>query len=326
MKRLSLLAVAVLFLAGLASAAVNISSPGSGSTVGSPVHFVATASMSRTPTHFNVYVDGVKVYGVDASKLDKYISVSGGKHTATVKAWDSTGASTSASVSFSVGTSATSSGTTTSSGSTFYDIEEMSGWNWCSACANAGGGAVLGFTQNISSPSQDGDATKFFLGGTTPWSHALYYKRLSSNSTATNFVYEVNYYYKTPSAPSGMEFSMSQRRGYQWYRMDTQCSYLNGNWRLWDNKNGHWVDTSIACPRPSAYKWTKVVFEGKRQDGQIVFVSITVNGNKHYLNRAFYPKQMSYSASSITVHFQLNGNATQTDYSVWGDNFRAHYW
>lgn len=323
MKRLTLPAVAVLFLAGLAPAAVTISSPQSGSTAGSPVHFVASATLSRTPSHYNVYVDGVKVYGVDAAKLDQYLSIPAGKHTAVVKAWDSTGASSSASVSFSVSSTTTSS---TSTGTYFYDVEEMSGWNWCSACANAGGGAVLGFTQNVSSPSQDGDATKFFLGGTTPWSHALYYKRLSSNSTATNFVYEVNYYYKTPSAPSGMEYSISQRKGYEWYRVDTQCSYINGNWRLWDNAGVRWVDTSIACPRPTAYQWTKVVFEGKRQDGKIIFVSITVNGVKHYINRSFYPKKMSTSNSSITVHFQLNGNATQTDYSVWGDNFRVHYW
>lgn len=212
------------------------------------------------------------------------------------------------------------------SATTYYNVQNMTGWKWCSACANAGGGALLDMTQNISSPSLSGKSSRFFLGGTTPWSHALYYKRLSSNSTATNFRYTVNYYYKNPEAPSGMEFSMSQRKGYEWYRMDTQCSYINGNWRLWDNGNAHWVDTAIACTRPTAYKWTKVVFEGKRSSGKIVFVSITINGVKHYINRSFYPKKMSTSNSSITVHFQLNGDKYQTDYYVWGDNFTATYW
>jgi hypothetical protein len=213
-----------------------------------------------------------------------------------------------------------------SGSTTFSNIQTMTGWKWCSTCANAGGGALLAMTQNISSPSLGGKASKFFLGGTTPWSHALYYKRLSSDSTATNFKYTVHYYYKTPSAPSGMEFSMSQRKGYEWYRMDTQCSYINGDWRLWDNANSHWVDTSIACTRPTAYKWTTVTFEGQRANGKIVFVAITINGTRHYLNKSYGPKKMSSSNSSTTVHFQLNGNKTQTDYSVWGDQFSATYW
>jgi len=308
-------------------ASVSISSPSSGSTVGSPVHFVATATSSHAITHFNVYVDGTKLYGVNASKLDAYVSVSAGSHKAVIKAWDSTGASQYASVGFSVGSSSSSTTSTTSStATTFSRIEEMSGWDMCSACANAGGGATTSMTQHISSPSLDGSSTKFTLGGTTPWSHALYYKRLSSNGSATHFIYEVYYYYKNPSASSGMEFSVSQRRGYQWYRWDTQCSYLNGNWRLWDNAGVRWVDTAIPCKRPAAYKWTHVVFEGQRSNGKVVFLSITVNGQKYYLNKSYYPKQMSTSNSSVTIHFQLNGDKYETDYQVWGDKFKATYW
>lgn len=209
---------------------------------------------------------------------------------------------------------------------TFSNIEQMSGWDWCSACANAGGGAVLSMLRNQSSPSLDGNSTKFFVGGTTPWSHALYYKRLSSNSTATNFTYDFYYYMKTPSASSGMEFSVSQRVGYKWYRFDTQCSFLNGNWRLWNNSTGHWSDTSLSCKRPAAYSWRHVIIEGKRASGKVVFVSISENGQKHYLNKSFYPKSMSSSNSSVNIHFQLNGDRYQTDYSVWADKLKVSYW
>jgi hypothetical protein len=209
---------------------------------------------------------------------------------------------------------------------TFSNIEQMSGWNWCSACAKAGGGAVLSMLRGQGSPSLDGASTKFFLGGATPWSHALYYKRLSSNSTATNFIYDVYYYMKAPSASSGMEFSVSQRVGYKWYRVDTQCSFLNGNWRLWNNSSGHWYDTSVPCRRPAAYTWRHLIIEGKRANGKVVFVSITDAGKKYYLNKSFYPLSMSSSSSSVTMHFQLNGDRNQTDYSVWGDKFKVTYW
>jgi hypothetical protein len=215
---------------------------------------------------------------------------------------------------------------TANAATTFSNIEQMDGWKWCSECAKAGGGATMSMTRNQSSPSLDGASTKFTLGGTTPWSHSLYYKRLSSDSTATNFTYDVYYYMKTPSAASGMEFSVSQRVGYKWYRVDTQCSFLNGNWRIWDNAAGHWYDVSAPCKRSTPYTWRHVVLEGKRSNGKVVFVSITDNGQKYYLNKSFYPKSMSTSSSSVTMHFQLNGDRYQTDYQVWGDKFKVTYW
>ncbi|MDT8066562.1 MAG: hypothetical protein ROO76_00185 [Terriglobia bacterium] len=209
---------------------------------------------------------------------------------------------------------------------TFSNIEAMSGWHSCSGCANAGGGATYSMTQHIKSPSLNGSSTKFSLGGTTPWSHALFYRNMSTNSTATHFVYDLHYYYKSASGSSGMEFSVSQRKGYKWYRWDTQCSYLNGNWRLWDNKYARWVDTSIPCHRPSPYSWTHVTFEGRRYNGKVLFVSITVNGKKYYVNRSYYPKSMSSSSSRVIIHYQLNGNKYQTDYSTWGNKFKLTYW
>jgi hypothetical protein len=209
---------------------------------------------------------------------------------------------------------------------THYNLEQASGWSWCSACANAGGGATLSMTQNQNSPSLDGNSTRFGLGGTTPWSHALFYKRVASNLTATNFVYDVYYYMKNPAASSGMEFSVSQRNNYTWYRVDTQCSFLNGNWRVFNDATRHWMDTSIPCKRPAAYTWRHVVIEGKRANGKTVFVSITENGRKYYVNKSSYPSKLSSYGASINMHFQLNGERYQTDYQVWADKLTIRYW
>ncbi len=209
---------------------------------------------------------------------------------------------------------------------TFTNIEAMSGWHSCSACANAGGAATYSMIRGVTSPSLNGRSTKFSLGGTKPWSHALFYRNMSRNSTATHFTYDVHYYYKTPGASSGMEFSVSQRKGYKWYRWDTQCSYVTGSWRLWDNKYARWVNTSVPCHRPTPYTWTHVTFENRRYNGKVVFVSITVNGHKYYLNKSYYPKSMSTSNSQVIIHYQLNGNRYQTDYSAWGNQFKLTYW
>jgi hypothetical protein len=209
----------------------------------------------------------------------------------------------------------------------FSNVQRMDRWHQCSGCANAGGGAITSMTPGVKTPSLSGSAAKFFLGGTKPWSHALYYRWMSSNNKATNFIYDINYYYlNSASNSSGMEFSASQRIGYKWYRFDTQCSFLLGAWQLWDNANGHWVKTSIPCNRPSAYKWNHLVIEGKRVNGRVLFVSISLNGNKHYLNKSFAPKSMGSSSSAVNIHFQLNGDRYQHDYSVVGDKFTLTYW
>jgi len=209
---------------------------------------------------------------------------------------------------------------------TVSNIDQQSGWHSCSACANGGGVAPHSLTQFLSSPSLDGKSAKFHLGGSTPLSDALWFKRVGYSSTSTHFTYDLNYYYKNPSAPSGMEFSTSQHVGYKWYRWDWQCSFFYGVWRTWDNRNSKWVNTSAPCRRPTAYRWTHTVFEGHRANGKIYFDAVTVNGHRYYVGKSFYPKSLSYSGNWITIHFQLNGNRTQTDFDVWGDKFKVSYW
>jgi hypothetical protein len=208
---------------------------------------------------------------------------------------------------------------------TVSNLDQQSGWRGCSGCAN-GGIANYSLTQHLSSPSLDGNSSKFHLGGSQPLADALWFKRVGYSSAATHFVYNLSYYYKSPSAPTGMEFSASQHVGYKWYRWDWQCSFYYGVWRTWDNRNSRWVNTSAPCRRPSAYGWTHTTLEGYRADGKIHFTAVTVNGHKYYVNKTFYPKSVSYSGNWITVHFQLNGNKSATDFDVWGDKFSLNYW
>jgi hypothetical protein len=176
------------------------------------------------------------------------------------------------------------------------------------------------------SPTLDGRSARFFVGGSTPWSHALYHRRVANTSSPKNFQLEFNYYFKQPSASSAMEFSVSEVVGKYWYRWDTQCSYLSKIWKIWDGKNMKWINTSIPCPRASAYKWNNVKFEAKRSDGKTVFISLILNGKKYYINKSVYPTWLGYYDPNVGIHFQLNGDRYQTDYYVWGDKFKLTYW
>src|SRR5690242_21826040 len=87
-----LLAVTLL-LVSASFATVTVSSPTTGSTAGSPVHVVASATASLPITGMRIYVDNVSVYHVSAASIDTSIAMATGGHNVVVMAWDSSGAS-----------------------------------------------------------------------------------------------------------------------------------------------------------------------------------------------------------------------------------------
>src|SRR5436305_8151226 len=70
---------------------VNVTTPADGSTVGAPIHVVASASAGNPITAMKVYLDNIDMYTVNANQLDTTVSASPGTHFLVVQAWDSTG-------------------------------------------------------------------------------------------------------------------------------------------------------------------------------------------------------------------------------------------
>ena len=206
----------------------------------------------------------------------------------------------------------------------FYNVDQRSGWSACSQCAGAGGQAIYSMKQGISSPSLDGSAAQFNLSGTVPFSHALFWNRLgNADSTETHFTLDLQYYLKNPAVSQGLEIAANQAYGGKRYKWSMQCSFASGDWRTWDAANGRWVPTGIACTRPSAYKWQHFYWEYQRVNGKSLYISLTIDGVKHYLNKSFGPE--NYSQNGMSVRYQINGNSTETSYSAWVDkmNFKA---
>jgi phosphatidylinositol-3-phosphatase len=71
---------------------VTVCSPAAGSTVASPVHFVAAAKSTHPITAMRIYVDNIAKYTVDASSLNTFLALATGTHSVVVQAWDSSGA------------------------------------------------------------------------------------------------------------------------------------------------------------------------------------------------------------------------------------------
>jgi len=70
---------------------VTVCSPGSGSTVTSPVKFSAAAKSTNPITTMRVYVDNVAKFSSSGSTLNTAFAIAAGPHTVVVQAWDSKG-------------------------------------------------------------------------------------------------------------------------------------------------------------------------------------------------------------------------------------------
>jgi PKD repeat protein len=70
---------------------VVVSSPHDGNNVGSPVHFVASASATKPITAIRIYIDNQTVWTDYKSSIDVSLPVAIGKHYVVFQAWDSDG-------------------------------------------------------------------------------------------------------------------------------------------------------------------------------------------------------------------------------------------
>ena len=314
--------------ASAAFAGVVVSSPTPGATVGSPVHVVASASGSLPITAMAVYVDNNLAYQGSGASIDTNINAAAGSRYLVVQSWDSAGNVQKTPMTINVSTS-TSGGTVPATAKVYSNIDQMSGWSNCGACAGPGGnGATVPYsmTQGRSSPSLDGNSTEFWLGGSTPYAAALWWKQLGANNGASNFVYDLYFYVKNPSAPQALEFDLNQSANGKKWIFGTQCDYKgHKDWDVWDTANHVWVKTGIACTPPVAYTWNHLVLQFQRtSNGMAKFVSVTLNGKTSYINRSYWPQ--GSGVQELNVAFQTDGNSSATNYSVWVDKIKMSAW
>ena len=333
LKRHLQIAASMVFSAAAAFAGVGVSSPTAGETTASPVMVVASASMASPVVAMQVYVDNALVDTKNATSLNETVAVANGSHTLLVQSWDSQGDyAKSASIKINVtgSTSGSGGGSTTPapSGSTTYsNIDQMSGWQNCGACAGPGGnGATVPYsmTQNVSSPSIDGKSAHFWIGGKTPYADALWWKQLGANPNASHFIYDLYFYYTNAAAAQALEFDGNQSVGGKKYIFGTECNIAIKQWDVWNTSGASWTHTGIPCAAPPTYKWNHLVLEYERAGGQTHFISVTLNGTTSYINR--YGGSKSSGVSELNVAFQMDEASKATNYDVWLDKVNFTAW
>ena len=320
----------LLATAAFAAPVVTITAPASSATVGAPVQITAAATDTSPVTLMQVYVDGVKKYEVKAAAVSTSLSLSGGSHKLTVVAYDSS-SNAKATEYFTVSSIASA---LPSSAVTAANIDEITGWTSCDVCAGAGGAGQT-VTHSVAygqtDPAMDGNSIKFSIGDSTAVRYAtvLWWQYVTPDENASNFVYDLYFYLKKPSVAQALEFDVNQTRKIDSikYIFGTECDLkMTHTWRVYDNYNKKWTSTGVACAVPTAYAWHHLTWEFQRTATGPLFVAVTLDGVKSYVNMQVQSRPATGSGSHLNVAVQLDGNSVTAPYDEWVDKLQLSHW
>ena len=326
------------------SSGVSVSSPANNSTVGSPVHFKASATTNcpKGVNSMGIYTAPYQLaYVTQGASLDHDLSLNPGTYHTVVEEWDGCGGAATTGVTITVTGG-------TGGGGTFSQIQHAGGWGEAgqrapdfvncspSPCENI----TFSMVQNIKNPSRSGEATQYNLGGSQGYGDGFWNNHLigpfSSQGmpdtkhtivpTLHNFTYDVYFWGSNLGLSQAVEFDLNQffdNMGFIWGH---ECRVAGGNmWDVWDNVHAKWVSTGIPC-YPNNNAWNHLTLKVQRtSDNRLLYQSITLNGQTHNLNWYFPHGSAPGSWYGFTVNYQEDGNYKQSPYSVYLDKLTFTY-
>ncbi len=234
-----------------------------------------------------------------------------------------------------------------SSGPSFSNLQHAAGWGqfgqgppkFVDCSPSPCDGISFWMNQGVKSPSISGQATEFNVGGSTPYSDALWNNHLigplssqgmfDENQTKVpalhDFTYDVYFFGDNLGLAEALEFDINQFFGNMGFIFGHECRIAGGNeWDVWDNEKAHWTPTGIPC-YPNSNAWNHLTIKVQRtSDNHLVYQSITLNGVTKTLNWTF-----GHGAGNgwygLTINYQMDGNQKQDSYNVYLDNLTFSY-
>lgn len=302
--------------AALCGFPLTITSPMNGATVSSPVPIVAAATAPDPIYTVRLYVDGLAVLYTPNANVNQLIWMPDGPHTVEIVAEDTAGYIATTSMQVNV----------TSQQPGALNIQDMPSWVSCSAviganntCAAGLGTAQSTLTLHQSSPSLDGSAAKFTLGGNHAYSNELYWTPLGGGNSVSHFTYDLWFYIDNGDAPQSLEFDVNQAFGGTRWTWGSQCDFNDTHhWDIWDPLNGVWRSTSIPCNHFPSQTWIHLIWNLERVGNQVHYISLDV-ADQSYTVDTYYTAQPNWTQEEIDIAFQMDGNYKQQPYTVWLD-------
>ena len=218
-----------------------------------------------------------------------------------------------------------------SGSTTIQRIEEATAWETCGNCGNSGGsGAVSTYSmiRGITSPTVDGSATEFKIGGSYAYKNAYWYiAQYGSPTTPVSYLkYEFNLYVPSASAnaPQAIEFECQQKAGGYVYNFAWQADYASHSWRVFDYVNRQWVNSGLSFSAFAPDKWHHLIAEFHASGTTAVHDALTIDGVRHVVNLRRAAKRGT-SCHYLKNAFQLDLNGNPTAYKVYVDAMTITY-
>lgn len=323
---------------------LTVSSPAPGASVTSPFNVVATASPTNPIFFMRVYIDNVSVYYTASNSINTPIFAATGKHTLLVMAEDNEsnqGQVSAIPLTITV---------TSQSMAAVSGIQNLPGWQSCGAnfpvgsqragqlCAAGSGTPASALTQNVSSPSMDGESAQFSMGPSSPdcphYCNMLYFNPIAGGTNVNTFTYDLYFAIDNPNAPQALEFDLNQgfddttansgQGNPQRFTWGTECN-LNGDtppgqWDIWDDSLQYWVATGISCHASDfqAGAWNHLTWNFHSMGDYVYYDTLTLNGTVYPVNIS-YLNQPGWDLEEIDAAFQMDLNANGDPYNVYLD-------
>jgi len=318
----------------------------------SPAPVVASAQASNPITGWAIYVDSVLAFRQDtsATKISETVAMSDGKHQVIARVWDNTGADASATASVDIQSASSSSSgagtdgssansmipTPPSSAKYFNNVDQMSGWIACSACANSGTATSYWFKQGVASPSFDGSSMETYIKGSYgTWADDLFVRKFGDQTWARHIEFSMNFLWnatKTKQANGAyvvqaIEFDARMLIGDFKYLFGTQCNYAYSTWDIWSNTGSSWQHTSIPCQKWGPNSWHKVTWYFTIDDTNkyLHYVALQVDGVQYSLNKAMAAGSVPYNQEFL-IQFEQDTDQNGDPWYLWVDDVQVALW
>lgn len=316
---------------------VWVTSPANNASVNSPINYAATATTScpKGVASMGIYISNQLNYVVSGAKLNTNLTLTAGTYDTVVQEWDYCGGSTFQHVKINV------------AGKAFTNLQASGGWTGYGefppkydVCTNCGPGVTWSMNQGVHSPSISGNATKFSIGGTTPYADVLWTNPLIGDfssqgisdhghtiiPTLHNFTYDVYFYSSSLDPSQALEFDINQYFNTMGFTWGHQCRIAGGyEFDVWDNVNAKWIPTGVPC-KPVNNSWNHLTLQVQRTwDNWLLYHSITLNGTTTVIDRYFPPFWVG-NWYGVTANYQMDGNYQQAPYTVFVDKLNLIYW
>jgi hypothetical protein len=219
------------------------------------------------------------------------------------------------------------------------NVEDTTGWNWCSDCAGGLNNTTDYWTAPFrATPSMDGFSREFYVGGPS-WTAGLFYHTLWSYrgqfNYATHFLWDFWIYVDSSSMQHvwDLEYDLYQAlNGYE-YMMGTHCIFGSTQtgqvWEIYSQADHKWKATSVPCSRelmpPDKWHHIQWMLERDPNSHAYKFVTLVVNGTAYPLNITEYAAPIDWG-DTLGVQWQIDTDAKGGSAHEWMDKCTVTIW